>query len=116
MTDRELIEKAWDYLASYTVGERPNASEVNDLVFALERRLAQPEQEPVAWMYVNLEGECEQIEYATPPDDPSVTPLYTAQRPWVGLTDEELIKLSESGLYLWELWKAIENKLKEKNA
>jgi hypothetical protein len=36
-------------------------------------------------------------------------------RPWVGLTDEDLIELSESGLYLWELWKAIEAKLKEKN-
>jgi hypothetical protein len=34
---------------------------------------------------------------------------------WVGLTDEELIELSESGLYLWELWKAIEAKLREKN-
>lgn len=45
MTDRELMDKAWDYLASYTVGERPNASEVNDLVFALERRLAQPERQ-----------------------------------------------------------------------
>jgi hypothetical protein len=44
MTDRELIEKAWGYLASYTVGERPNASEVNDLGFILERRLAQPER------------------------------------------------------------------------
>jgi hypothetical protein len=53
MTDRELMDKAWDYLASYTAGERPNASEVNDLVFALERRLAQPEQEPVAWMYTS---------------------------------------------------------------
>jgi hypothetical protein len=41
MTDRELMDKAWDYLASYTAGERPNASEVNDLVFALERRLTQ---------------------------------------------------------------------------
>jgi hypothetical protein len=39
----------------------------------------------------------------------------SAQKPWVGLTDEELIELSESGLYLWELWKAIEVKLKEKN-
>ena len=37
------------------------------------------------------------------------------QNRWVGLTDEELIELSESGLYLWELWKAIEDKLKEKN-
>jgi hypothetical protein len=37
------MDRAWDYLASYTVGERPNASEVNDLIFALESRLAQPE-------------------------------------------------------------------------
>jgi len=41
--DRELMDRAWDYLASYTVGERPNASEVNDLIFALESRLTQPE-------------------------------------------------------------------------
>jgi len=40
---------------------------------------------------------------------------YNLQKPWIGLTDEELIELSESGLYLWELWKAIEAKLKEKN-
>jgi hypothetical protein len=40
--DRELMDKAWDYLAAYTVGERPNASEVNDLIFALESRLTQP--------------------------------------------------------------------------
>lgn len=33
---------------------------------------------PVAWMYVNPDGECEQIEYGEPFDDPSVTPLYTA--------------------------------------
>lgn len=34
--------------------------------------------EPVAWMYVNRDGECEQIEFGTAFDDPSVTPLYTA--------------------------------------
>ncbi len=39
----------------------------------------QPEPEPVAWMYVNLEGECEQIEYGAPSiDDDSITLLYTA--------------------------------------
>ena len=43
MTDRELMDRAWDYLAAYTVGERPNASDVNNLIFALENRLAQPE-------------------------------------------------------------------------
>jgi hypothetical protein len=35
--------------------------------------------EPVAWMYVNLEGECEQIEYGTASiDDDSITLLYAA--------------------------------------
>jgi len=43
MTDRELMEKAWDYLASYTVGERPNASEVNDFIAVIEDRMNQPE-------------------------------------------------------------------------
>ena len=79
MTDRELMDKAWDYLASYTVGERPNASEVNDLVFALERRMTQPE------------------------------------RPWVGLTDEDINK-AFSGAATWlELTRIIEAKLKELN-
>ena len=45
MTDRELMEKAWDYLASYTVGERPNASEVNDLIAVIEDRMNQPERQ-----------------------------------------------------------------------
>jgi len=118
MTDRELMDKAWDYLASYTVGERPNASEVNDLVFALERRLAQPEQEPVAWMYVNPDGECEQIEYEAPPDDSSVTPLYATPRPWVGLTDEEIDHAAEqSDNYASFIAGALfaQAKLKEKN-
>jgi len=38
------------------------------------------QHEPVAWMYVNSDGECEQIEYIefeAMPDDPSITPLYT---------------------------------------
>jgi hypothetical protein len=48
---------------------------------ALRAALAEPEPEPepVAWMYVNLEGECEQIEYGTPSiDDDSITLLYAA--------------------------------------
>jgi len=39
--DRELMDRAWDYLAAYTVGERPNSSEVNDLIFLLEARLTE---------------------------------------------------------------------------
>jgi hypothetical protein len=73
-------------------------------------------------MYVNPDGECEQIEYGEPFDDPSVTPLYTAppQREWVGLTDEEIedlwgepVDLMYSGNY--NAIRAIEAKLKEKN-
>jgi hypothetical protein len=57
-------------------------------------------QEPVAWMYVNTDGECEQIEYGLCDfDDPSIQLLYTAPRQWVGLTDEELAD--------WEDWEAI---------
>jgi len=74
MTDRELMDKAWDYLASYTVGERPNASEVNDFIAVIEDRMNQPEQElmidcprcghccpqpnqePVAWLHTKIEG------------------------------------------------------------
>jgi hypothetical protein len=87
---------------------------------------AQPEQaekqESVAWVYVNEDGECEQIEYGTDGcDDPDVQPLYTAplKREWVGLTDEEID-------YIWgisppdyekffDFPRAIEAKLKEKN-
>jgi hypothetical protein len=78
-------------------------------------------QEPVAWMYVNKDGECEQIEFGDPFNDPSVTLLYTAppKREWVGLTDDELDELAidEDGLpnsHLEFGW-AIEAKLKEKN-
>jgi hypothetical protein len=70
MTDRELMDKAWDYLASYTVGERPNASEVNDLIAVIEDRMNQP----VGFM------------------DSKLNPI---KRQWVGLTDEEIDHAAE---------------------
>ena len=84
--------------------------------------LAREEVHPVAWMYVNADGECEQIEYGEVLDDPSVTPLYTAppQREWQGLTDEEIMSLLPGAVRLPPGWsetvRAIEAKLKEKNA
>jgi len=79
--------------------------------------LAREEVQPVAWMYVNADGECEQIEYGEVLDDPSVTPLYTAppQREWQGLTDEERTYLaweSNNGIHCVAMTEA---KLKEKN-
>jgi len=143
MTDRELMQQVLDALDS----DNPDI-QLRTAV-ALRDRLAQPEplfstpdvtphvidcprcghccpqpnQEPVAWMYVNLDGECEQIEYEAPPDDPSVTPLYIIppHRQWVGLTDEEIKSLPswwpsyEDAPALIELVKDVEAKLREKN-
>ena len=88
MTDRELMQQALGYMES--VGQMDMHPEEWAIAVALRERLAQPVQEPVAWMYVNTDGECEQIEYETPPDDPSITALYTAPRQWQGLTDAEI--------------------------
>ena len=45
----------------------------------IEETLAQPEQQPVAWMYVNEDGEVGGIEYGVPTvEAPYITLLYTA--------------------------------------
>ena len=53
---------------------------------------------PVAWMYVNDDDECEQIEYGECEfEDPDIQLLYT--HPVKELTDEEI----------WEVWKEAKN-------
>ena len=87
-------------------------------------RMAQPEQEPVA--YINIEER--KLEWAYKYmswDTPTVVnlpkiPLYTTppQRTWVGLTDEEIdktLKVYEQDYGWISFAKAIEAKLKEKN-
>jgi hypothetical protein len=100
MTDRELMQQALDALDS----DNPDIQ--LRTAIALRERLAQPEQEPVA-KYSDIVSDGG-LDPRNKFDDPP-------QRPWVGLTDEELSELSASGLALWELWRAIEAKLKEKN-
>ena len=84
-----------------------------------EKCQAEAWQEPVAWMFVNTDGECEQIEYSKDepmPDDPSVTPLYTAPRQWQRLKDEEVKRCYfGSRADFMDYARAIEAKLKEKN-
>jgi hypothetical protein len=80
----------------------------------------EPKQEPVAWMFVNEDGECEQIEYGPVFDDPGVTPLYAAppKREWVGLTDHEVWEaidyVLEGGGWL-DVARVLEQAFKEKN-
>jgi hypothetical protein len=100
MTDRELMQQALDALQYASEETKPENLHGCDClicktILALRERLAQPETPYVI--------DCPRCGHCCP------------QRQWVGLTNEELIKLSESGLYLWELWKAIEAKLREKN-
>ena len=79
-------------------------------------------QEPVGWMFVNEDGECEQIEYGPVFEDPGVTPLYAAppKREWVGLTEIEICdieadELTSANSETFSFARAIEAKLKEKN-
>ena len=92
-------------------------------------RMAQPEQEPVA--YINIEER--KLEWAYKYmswDTPTVInlpkiPLYTTppQRTWVGLTEEELCEIvgvstndSDWNVYKVQEWlRKVEAKLKEKN-
>jgi len=102
---------------------------INEAIAALKERLAQPEQEPVAWAMdydiesvlsgfsTSLMGTAMRIESAFPKH--RVKLLYTTppQRTWVGLTDEELNQICNSLDYYGDrgLVELIEAKLKEKN-
>ena len=92
-------------------------------IAAIKEALAQPEQEPVA--YINVEKR--RLEFAEPMvwHTPTVVnleriPLYTQQRTWVGLTDVEIDYLlgstsGENEETHISFARAIEAKLKERN-
>ena len=99
------------------------AGQMYDAITAIKEALAQPEQEPVAWAYVNSDDECEQIEYCTESPLPEFVPLYASppKREWVGLTDDEIKAIvgpwgnTEIKGYTRTLFDQIEAALKEKN-
>ena len=95
----------------------------------MKEALAQPEQEPVAWAMLHDNGH---FIDAIHPDEHArvegkyIHPLYTtAQRTWVGLTDEDweplydkFAKHQEYGAFVsgWDKFvRAIEAKLRSKN-
>jgi hypothetical protein len=98
----------------------------NKAIKALEEALAKQEQgKPVAWM--SEEDECIffDADKPNPMDYDFWTPLYTtpqpAQKPWVGLTDEDIRKADHhmvEGAYHYSFKQGAEwaeAKLKEKN-
>jgi hypothetical protein len=125
MTDREAMTMALRILANKRL--RTDEHLIPIVVDALRQALAQPEQEPVAYVEKGDLYWC---------DDTSVYDaekldghgLYTAPspKPWVGLTDEEIKEVlglnetswSLSGVALQHVMddaRALETKLKEKN-
>jgi len=91
------------------------------LVKEIER--IQPAQEPVAWMVYTLDGKsvCVTDNPTDFTDEHRALPLYTTppKRTWVGLTDEERDSIAQdyrlTGFGYQSPFKAIEDKLKEKN-
>ena len=96
----------------------------------IERLKAQPEQEPVAWMYQCSADSSGPVltqhkkDWAESGSGLWVeTPLYTsppASKPWVGLTDEQIAEIAATpcavaGSYVHTFARAIEAKLREKN-
>ena len=107
MTDRELMQQALETLEEInklSVGENAIClpAEIDTAMDALRERLKQPEQEPVT-------GNILKDAY-----NAMVEKKTRSQRKWVGLTDDEFDSINPK-LSLFQFYKAIEAKLKEKN-
>jgi hypothetical protein len=118
MTITLTREEAQQVLDAMLKFGRPIADQVDEEVYygaaeTLRARLSAPEPEPVAWLH-SFTGYGWQVvpEKLYPTDQP----LYTAppQREWQGLTDEELLACYSNRGNVF--YRAIEAKLKEKNA
>ena len=115
------LEALEDYVEEYGPHEKDSGAAY--AITAIKEALAQPEQEPVA--YINIEER--KLEWAYKYmswDTPTVVnlpkiPLYTTlpQRTWVGLTDEEIYEAvkDREGSSWRVIVDAIEAKLKERN-
>ena len=100
----------WDAMAVMVEEQQRMAKRIEEL----EARLAQPEQEPVAWRFHDRNMWC-YVDHLTDLPQDKFKPLYTAppQREWVGLRDKEIEDCLEMSIQ--GTCRAIEAKLKDKN-
>jgi hypothetical protein len=134
MTDRDLMQ-----LALYALGlaksshnmvlssDPPQSAwryydvdmKLRETITALDDRLAQPEQEPVAYRYkMPVEDDHWVYNFCQFPDNksnPNLEPLYTIppQRPWVGLTNEQIINCTHHMAKENNVWIVTDNGLLE---
>lgn len=122
MTDKEVMQMALDAL---TEAELDGNCEYG-ATDALRTAIAQLEPEPVAWMYdwTTSDGEfiqdwttseAETLRDTKPNIISNIRPLYTAQRKWVGLTDEEKMEILTRNITAPSRIDVAEALLKEKN-
>lgn len=97
---QEVLKQALEALEASIAITMPKIALRNKAILALQEALAQPQQEPVAWMYPDdykrmqtSETFCTvySVEVGSPTRGESTVALYTSppQRQWVALTDEE---------------------------
>jgi hypothetical protein len=113
---RQAMQLALEALEKVIIAFGSGLTLQQNAITALRQAL-ETKQEPVAWMFVNEDGECEQIEYGPVFDDPGVTPLYAAppKREWVGLTAYEIQEIHSGNQHWGSFACAIEQALKDKN-
>jgi len=90
VNEREVLKLALEaleslYISPFTMPDNP----IGTAITAIKAALAQPVQEPVAWIWKDMRGQ--DVVSLFEPRFNSI-PLYTTppKRPWVGLTDEEI--------------------------
>jgi hypothetical protein len=110
---RAVMQMALEALEQFRdISDFTPASAVHAIT-ALRAALAEPEQEPVAWMWKDGTVTAD-------PDraDGTWTPLYTAppQRKWVGLIEQDFSAINQSCLTKLQAATSAESILKEKNA
>jgi hypothetical protein len=113
----ELADKYADAMerGPFSRSYQNNIQDARANLQAAVNRMAQPEQEPVGKFAKFTDGIWREVT-----DGSAGVPLYTAppQRPWVGLTDEEIWTVLQFRVYntdTIDIAKAIEAKLRSKN-
>jgi hypothetical protein len=125
MTHTEALKMALEALGNTWTEPNNEQYEIEKKsITAIKEALAQPEQEPVAWMNDSTPSGIFARHMEGAKNFGCTIPLYTAppQRKWQGLTDEEIeslhykLKVQLMGTYKTEdIYRTIEAYLKEKN-
>jgi len=116
-TLRTAAQQALEALEYHVEQTRP-IDKTGEAITALRAALEQPEQEPIAWQWLNTAHFRKKLPADAEPG--AWNPLYThpPRREWRGLTEEEKLQILDDtmeGGDLMDMARAIEQALKEKN-